>query len=156
MVRLFLPRDSEIEYLKTIITIASLTGVVTKHPTIGARKVERKERPKLTRVDFIFDRWSPASRVERSVLSEVLTSSPRIASRRQILFDDPRSSCLSIPLRGSCHKIDTTFGGAFLAYLRGCRIEYYLWQSSPILRPREAPVMMWHYFTVRIGGLCLH
>ena len=67
MVRLFLPKDSEIEYLKTVVAIASLTGVVTEHPTIGARKVERKERPNLTRVDFIFDRGSSASWVERSL-----------------------------------------------------------------------------------------
>ena len=55
-------------------------GVITENPTIGARKVERKVRPKLTRVDLIFDQGLPASRVELSVLNEVLTSSLRIAS----------------------------------------------------------------------------
>ena len=103
-----------------------------------------KERPKLPRVDFILDRVSLASRVEPSVLNEVLVSSLRLASQGWIIFEDPRSSCPSIPLQGSCHKIDTTFGGAFPAYLHGCKIEDHLRQSSSILRSGEAPMMAWH------------
>ena len=38
-------------------------------------------------------RGSPTSLVELSVLSEVLTSSSKLASRRRIFFDDSRSSC---------------------------------------------------------------
>ena len=75
----------------TVISIASLTDLNTKHSTIGARKVEQKERPKLQCVDFMFDRGLPASQVEPSVLSEVLASTPRLASREWIIFDDPQS-----------------------------------------------------------------
>ena len=117
-------------------------------------KSRTKERPKLPCVDFIFDWGSQASRVEPSILSEVLISSQRLSSQRWIIFEDPRPSCSSIPLRGSCHKMDTIFGGASPAYLRGCKIEGHLWQSSSILRPGEVPVMMWHCFAVGIGGLC--
>ena len=120
---------------------------------IGVRHKEPKERLKVPHMDFIFDRGSPASRVELSVLSEVLASSLRLASRGWIIFEDPRPSCLSIPLRGSCHKIDTTFGGASPVYLLGCSIEGHLRQSSSILRPGKAPVMIWHCFAVGIGGL---
>ena len=133
----------------TVISISSLTGLIIKYPMIGA-KITEQERPKLPRVDFIFDRGSPASRVEPYILSEVLTSSPKLASRGWIIFEDPRPSCLSIPLRGSCHKINTTFGGASSFYLRRCSIEGHLWQSSSILHPGEAPVMMWHCFAVGI------
>ena len=79
MVQLFFLKDSDIEY-QTVILIASLAGLITKYPTIGARKAERKVRPKLTRVDFIFDRGLLASRVELFVLNEVLTSTSRLAS----------------------------------------------------------------------------
>ena len=135
-----------------VITIASLTGVVTGYPTIGAKKAGRKVRLKLTRVDFIFDWGSPASWVERSVLREVFTSSLRPALQGPIIFDDPRSSYPSIHLRGSCHKIDTTFGDVFSAYPRGCIIEDHLRRSSSCLRPGEAPMMMWYSFPIAIGG----
>ena len=114
--------------------------------------MEQKERPKLPHVDFIFDRGSPTSRVELSVLSEVVASSPRLASRGWIIFKDQRPPRTSIPLRGPCHKIDTTFGGASPVYLRGCSIEDHLRQSSSILRPGEALVMMWHCFAIVIGA----
>ena len=140
----------------TAISIASLTDLITKYPTIRARKAEQKERPKLPHADFIFNRGSPASRVEPSVLSEVLASSSRLASRGWIIFDDPRPSCLSILLRGSCHKVDNTFGGVFPAYLRGRTIEDHLRWSSSDLCPRKTPVMMWHPFPIGIGGLCSH
>ena len=65
----------------TVMSILSLTGLVTKYPTIGAKITEHQEKPKLPRVDFIFYRGSPTSRVEAYVLSEVLTSSLRLASR---------------------------------------------------------------------------
>ena len=109
--------------ISTVITIVNLTGVVTEYSTIGARKAERNERPKLTRVDFFFDQGSPASRVERSILSEVLTSSPKLASRHQILFDDLRSSCPSIPLRGTGHKIGITFDNVCPTYHRESKVE---------------------------------
>ena len=102
------------------------TGLVTQCPTIGVRNKERKVRPKLPYVDFIFDRGLPASRVEPSVLSEVLAYSLRLALREWIIFEDPWPSCPSIPLRGSCHKINSTFSGVFPFYLRGCRIEDHL------------------------------
>ena len=137
----------------TVITIASLTRVVTENPTIGAKKAERKVRLKLTRVDFIFDRGSPASRVEHSVLSEVFTSSQRLASRGGSSSMTHGLLRLSISLRGSYYKIDTTFDGVFPAYPHGCIIEDHLRQSSSTLCPGKAPVMMWHYFAVGIGSL---
>ena len=140
----------------TATSITSLTSLITKYPMIEAWKAEHKERPKLPHVDFIFDRGSPASRVEPSVLSEILTSSPRLASQGWIIFDDPRSFCPSIPLRGSCHKIYITFGGIFSAYHHGCKIEDHLRRSSSRLRLEEAPAMAWHSFPVGIGGLCSH
>ena len=116
-------------------------------------KTEWKVRPKLTRVEFIFDQGSPASWVELSVLNEVLTSSPRLASQGWIIFDDLRPSYLSIPLRGSCHKLDASFGGVFLSYHRGCKIEDQLRRSSSSLRPGGAPMMMWHSFPIGTRGL---
>ena len=142
--------------ISTVITIVNLTGVVTEYSTIGARKAERNERPKLTRVDFFFDQGSPASRVERSVLSKILTSSPRPASWKWIIFDYLRPSCPSIPLRRFCHKIDTSFSGAFPAHLRGCKIRDHLGQSSFILCPGEALVMTWHCFAIQIRSLYSH
>ena len=135
----------------TVISIASLTGLTTKDTTIGTRKAEQKERPKLPHADFIS--IGPASRVEPSVLSEVLASSPRLASQGWIIFDDLWHSYLSIPLRGFCHKIDITFGGVSPAYHWGCTIKDHLWRSSSRLRSGEALVMM---FLIRIGGLCSH
>ena len=140
----------------TVILIASITGLVTKNPTIGARKAEQKERPKLLHADFIFDRGSLTSRVEPSVSSEVLASSSRLASQGWIIFDDPWPSCPLIPLRRSCYKVDITFGCVFPACHRGCTIEDHLRRSSSSLRPGEAPVMTWHSFPIGIGGLCLH
>ena len=72
----------------TVISIASLIDLVTKHLTIGARKVEQKEKLKLPYADFFFDRGSPASWVEPSILSEVLDSSSRLASQGWIIFVD--------------------------------------------------------------------
>ena len=103
-------------------------------------------------MDFIFDRGSPVLRVKLSVLNEVLTSSPRLALRAWIIFEGLQPSCPSIHLRRSCNKIDTTFGGAFLAHLRGCKIEGHLRQSSSCLRPGEAPVMIWHSFLLGLGA----
>ena len=104
----------------TVISIASLIDLVTKHLTIGARKAEQKEKLKLPYADFFFDRGSPASWVEPSILSEVLDSSSRLASQGWIIFVDLWPSCPSIPLRGSYHKVDITLGGVFLAYHHGC------------------------------------
>ena len=107
-------------------------------------------------MNSISDHGSPASRVESSVFNEVLASSPRPALRGWIIFEDPRPSCPSIPLRGSCHKINTTSGGASLVYLRGYKIEGHLRQSSFILLSREASVMTWHCCAVRNERLYLH
>ena len=85
----YLPNDSKIEYCNGY-SIASLTGLITKYPTIRS---ETKDIPKLPHADFIFNRGSPASRVEPTVLSEVLACSPRLASREWIIFDDPQPSC---------------------------------------------------------------
>ena len=63
-------------------------GLVTKYPTIGAKITEQYERPKLLCVDFICDRGPPALWVEAHVLSKVLTSSLRLASRGWIIFRD--------------------------------------------------------------------
>ena len=139
-----------------ITSVTSLTGLIKKYPTIGARKAEWKERPKLPSMDFIFDRGLPASRVEPSVLSEVLTSSSRLSLREWIIFDDLRSSCPSIPLRRSRYKMDVTFGGVFPAYHHGCTFEDNLQRSSSRLRSGEAYVLTWHSFPIRIGGLCSH
>ena len=84
--------------ISTVITITSLTGAITENSMIGARKAERKVRPKLTCVDFIFDQGLPASRVNLSILNVVLTSSLRLAWQGLIIFDDPWPSCPSIPL----------------------------------------------------------
>ena len=140
----------------TVISIASLTGIITKYPTIGAKITEQKEKPKLPRMDFIFNRRSLASRVEPSVLSEALASSPRLASRGWIIFDDLRPSCPSILLRGTWHKVVITFGGIFPAYLHRCTIDDHLRWSSSCLRLRKAPVMTWHPFHIGIRGLCSH
>ena len=152
MVRLFFPKDWD---LNGYISCESY-GLSYKISHDRGYKSGIKERPKLIRVDFIFYRGSPASLVEPSALNEVLTSSLRLASLVWIIFEDPQPSCPSFPLRGSCHKLDTTFGGIFPSYRRGCRIEDHLRWSSSILRLGEAPVMMWHYFAVGIGGLCSH
>ena len=138
----------------TVMSIPSLTGLITKYPTIGARKAEQKERPKLPHADFIFDQGLPASWVVPSVLSEVLAFFLRLASWGWIIFDDSWPSCPWIPLRGSCHKMDITFDSVSLVYHRGCTIEDHLWRSSSHLCLREALVMTWLPFPIRIGGLC--
>ena len=107
-------------------------------------------------MDFIFDWRSPASWVEPSVLSEVIASSPRLASRVWFTFDDLRPSCPSIPLRGYCHNPDVIFGDVFPAYHHRYKIEDHLRQSSSRLYPRGTLVMTWHSFLVGIGGLCSH
>ena len=131
-------------------------GLITKYSTIGAKIKEQKEKPKLPCVDFIFDRGSPALRVEPSVLIEAFASSPRLVLRGWIIFDDPQPSCPSILLRGSWHKVNITFGSVFPAYLRGCTIDDRLLWSSSRLRPRETHVVTWHPFHIGIGGLCSH
>ena len=105
-------------------------------------------------MDIIYDRGPPASQVEAHVLSEVLTSSPRLASQGWIIFKDPRSSCLSIHLRGSCHEADISFDGIPPVYLRGCTIEDHLRRSSSSSRLGGAPVLTWRSFPIGIGGLC--
>ena len=112
-----------------------------------------KKKPKLPCVDFIFDRGSPASRVEPTALSEVLVPSPRLSSRVQNLSEDLRPSYLSFLFRGYCHKLSTIFSDAFTDYPRGYKIKGHLQQSSFILRLREASVMTWRCFAVRIEGL---
>ena len=70
--------------------------LITEYLTFGARKAERKERPKLTHVNFIFDRGSLPSRLESFASNEVFTFSPRLVSQGRIILDDLRSSYPSI------------------------------------------------------------
>ena len=102
-----------------------------------------KERPRLPCADFNFDREAPAPRAKLSILSEVLASSPRLASWVWVIFKDPRpcpsiplrgSSRPSIPLRGSSCEFRSSFGGALHDHLRGRTIEDHLRRSSFILR----------------------
>ena len=88
-----------------------------------------------------------------SVLSEILASFLRLASRRWIIFEDPQPSCPSIPLRGSCHKINITSGGASLAYLWWHKIEGYLQQSSHTFSSGNAPVMTWYCWAAGIESV---
>ena len=119
------------------------TSTVPDSPLQAGTVSHFKERPRLPCADFNFDRGAPAPRAKLSILSEVLASSPRLASWVWIIFEDPRpcpsiplrgSPRPSIPLRGSSCELRSSFGGALHDHLRGRTIEDHLRQSSLILR----------------------
>ena len=109
------------------------TSTVPDSPLQAGTVSHFKERPRLPCADFNFDRGAPAPRAKLSILSEVLASSPRLASWVWIIFEDLRP-CPSIPLRGSSCEFRSSSGGALHDHLRGRTIEDHLRQSSLILR----------------------
>ena len=119
------------------------TSTVPDSPLQAGTVSHLKVRPRLPRAGFIFEWEAPAPEAKPSILSEVLASSPRLASWVWIIFEDPRlcpsiphrgSSRPSIPLRGSSCELRSYFGGALHDHLRGRTIEDHLRQSSLILR----------------------